>query len=351
MFNGMSDSDKKKVLIIFLYAFVGVLVYVVVKYVLYLAAPFVVALLIACAADAPVSWLNRKLKIKRAVAGIIVLTLVTVITAAVIIYVGYFAVNEFGMFARNYGTYLGMLNDEALKMCTCIDDGFGLEVGSSYRFINNNISQTFVDIINKGVSYVLGCSVGITKSLIMWFTAIFITLTAAVFIISDYGKICKSCREGTYSGGFNICFAKMIRFGVVFLKTQLIIMTITMLICTFGLILIKNPYAVLIGILIGLLDALPVFGTGTVLIPWTVICLIMGRYINAAILFSVYIICYMVREILEPKLMGSSLGIHPVIMLMAMYAGILLFGVAGLILGPAAYIVISEIMAYIKKVL
>ena len=70
-------------------------------------------------------------------------------------------------------------------------------------------------------------------------------------------------------------------------------------ICIAGLLLIHNPYAVVIGILIGLVDALPFFGTGTVLIPWAVILLLFRNYYAGAVLLSVYVMTYFVREIME----------------------------------------------------
>ena len=92
-------------------------------------------------------------------------------------------------------------------------------------------------------------------------------------------------------------------------------------ICIAGLLLIHNPYAVVIGILIGLVDALPFFGTGTVLIPWAVILLLFRNYYAGAVLLSVYVMTYFVREIMESKCMGDRLGIAPFTMLMVIFTG------------------------------
>lgn len=351
MFNGIGDREKRKLLIVFLYVAVAVMVYIVMRYVLYLAAPFIISLLIAFAVDKPVTWLNKKMKLPRAAGGVIVLFVIILFAGAGLGYVGYLAINELKAFAGNYGDYVGMINEGTFLLCDRIDHGLGITEGSTYRFIDGNIGDMLKKTGESITSFILGSSVDFTKKIFVWVAAVFISITAAVFMVHDFDKIRKIYREGSMSGGLNICFGKMFKFGIVFVRTQLIIMAITMSICTIGLVILKNPYAVLIGILIGLLDALPVFGTGTVLIPWTVIYLIMGRFTKAAVIFSVYLICYSIREVLEPHLMGNTLGIHPVIMLITMYSGVILFGVAGFILGPASYIVITEIMEYVKKVL
>ena len=75
--------------------------------------------------------------------------------------------------------------------------------------------------------------------------------------------------------------------------------------------IIRSPYAVVLGIIVGIVDALPVFGTGTILIPWAVFNVIMRNYWAAGVLLVAYVITYFVREIMESKCMGDRLGISP----------------------------------------
>ena len=69
-----------------------------------------------------------------------------------------------------------------------------------------------------------------------------------------------------------------------------------------------NPYALLLGVLIGIIDALPVLGTGTVFIPWCIILFVMGKYSSAVAILVIYLVAYYTRELLEPKLMGAGFG-------------------------------------------
>lgn len=127
------------------------------------------------------------------------------------------------------------------------------------------------------------------------------------------------------------------------LKTQVVIMTVTTVLCVLGLFAIGNAYAFLLGIGIGILDALPVFGTGTVLIPWGIICLVQGKLQRGIILLGLYVVCYFVRQILEARIMGGQVGLSALETLVSMYVGLQLFGIAGFLLGPIGLLLIGDL--------
>ena len=131
--------------------------------------------------------------------------------------------------------------------------------------------------------------------------------------------------------------------GNAWVKTQLIIMLITSLLCIVGLTLIGNPYSVLFGVGIGLLDALPVFGTGSVLIPWGILLLVKKSWGKAAVILGLYVICYFLRQVMEAKIMGSQVGLSALETLMSMYVGLELFGIAGFLLGPVGLLMIEDL--------
>ena len=137
----------------------------------------------------------------------------------------------------------------------------------------------------------------------------------------------------------------------VYFRVQLIIMSINIVVCSTAFLMIGNPYAILLGVLTGIIDALPIFGTGTVLIPWAVGSLLFGRVKNAVILVVLYIVTYFVREIMESKCMGDRMGIAPFTMLAVIYIGILVYGVVGFILGPISYCIIKALVLYLKSIL
>ena len=119
--------------------------------------------------------------------------------------------------------------------------------------------------------------------------------------------------------------------------------------CSIGLKLAGSEYAVLTGIVIALLDALPVIGSGTILIPWAIIDIFIGNYKAALILAVVYALCAALREVLEAKLMGNSMGVNEFYMLAATFIGMNLFGLWGIILGPVGLVHILELLRQLKE--
>ena len=94
--------------------------------------------------------------------------------------------------------------------------------------------------------------------------------------------------------------------------------------------------ALLLAAVTALVDALPVFGTGTVLLPWAAVCLLAGQAPRAVALAALYAVISAVRSLLEPKVMAAQAGLPPLAALAAMYAGFRALGVAGMILLPMA---------------
>lgn len=127
---------------------------------------------------------------------------------------------------------------------------------------------------------------------------------------------------------------RLSRFSRHYLRAYLLLGLITFVEMFAGLSIIGVPYAFLFAILIAVVDFLPVFGTGTVLIPWAVIRFITQDTRGGLGLLILYGVSVIVREVAEPRLLGASLGIHPLLSLASMYAGLQLFGLPGMILSP-----------------
>ncbi|MBO7250524.1 MAG: sporulation integral membrane protein YtvI [Clostridia bacterium] len=128
-----------------------------------------------------------------------------------------------------------------------------------------------------------------------------------------------------------------------YLRAYLLIMLITFAEVSVGLLILRVPYAFLIALGVALVDMLPIFGTGAVLIPWAIVSFILKDVGTATGLLIIYGVATIVREVIEPKIIGASLGIHPLITLFAMFASLRFFGVAGLLLSPFILIMIKEI--------
>ena len=126
-----------------------------------------------------------------------------------------------------------------------------------------------------------------------------------------------------------------------YLRAALLLALITFAEMFAGLMILRKPYAFLLALLIAFVDFLPVLGTGTVLIPWGVAELLLGNTSSGLGLLILYGVSAVLREIIEPHLVGRSLGIHPLVSLFSVYAGYRLFGVPGMIAAPLAVAVIK----------
>lgn len=129
------------------------------------------------------------------------------------------------------------------------------------------------------------------------------------------------------------------------LRAQAILMGLTFGVLSLGLLVMRVELAILIAAGVALLDALPVFGTGTVLLPWAVVSALGGNLGRAAALLCLYGAVWMLRSLLEPKLVADRVGLHPLAALIAMYGGFTLFSVAGMILAPIAAVVLKQLHA------
>lgn len=118
------------------------------------------------------------------------------------------------------------------------------------------------------------------------------------------------------------------------LLAQFKLMGVTFSILAGGFLLLRIPYAPVWALLVSVVDALPVLGTGTVLLPWALVCFLQREGARAIGLIGVYLTISLTRSMLEPRLLGRHLGLDPLVTLMAMYAGYKLWGFAGLILAP-----------------
>ncbi|MFY9213545.1 MAG: AI-2E family transporter [Tissierellaceae bacterium] len=134
-----------------------------------------------------------------------------------------------------------------------------------------------------------------------------------------------------------------------YLKAQIILMILTFIIFSIGLVIVDAPFPLLMGTIIALVDILPVLGSGIILIPWTVISLLSGNSDLALGLAMVYIIGSLIRQLLEPKITGDKMGIKPIYTFLASLLGTIILGPIGVILGPIFAVIIKSISTNLKK--
>lgn len=129
-----------------------------------------------------------------------------------------------------------------------------------------------------------------------------------------------------------------------FLKAQLKLSALCFLLVLGGFLLLGIPYAPLWALFTAVVDAVPVLGTGTVLIPWSLICFLQGQQAQAIGLLGIYIVAFLARTILEPRLVGGQLGLDPLMTLAALYTGYRIWGFGGMLLSPVLCVAAMELL-------
>ena len=140
------------------------------------------------------------------------------------------------------------------------------------------------------------------------------------------------------------------RFGFSYLRAALLLMLFTFVLLFLGFRLLGIPYALLLASLIAFIDLLPILGTGTVLIPWSIFCFLSHRFSSGIGLLLLFFVITVGKQILEPKIVGKSIGLSPLLTLTATYAGWHHFGYVGLILFPIASAVLLRLLPEREKI-
>ena len=295
-----------------------------------------------------VVFLNTRLKINGKVAAVAVVGTIGAIMVAVLAFVYTRVSEQIKVLVKNVDQFVYILKDCLFSVCELVGNTFGVNTNEVYHVIEIRMGQVVKRAGDSFVDNIFVNTTGFAKSTMDFIVLLVFVFTAIIYMAKNMKSIKQMLNE--------CYFAKEIRelrdlFGQVFLayiKAQLIIMVVVTVICAIGLYILKNPYSLSIALLIGVVDALPLLGTCVILLPWTLIALLQGEYFYGAMLFTIFVLCYMAREFIEPRVMGKKMGINPVLSLIAVYVGYTLFGFFGMIIGPFVFVIILRIMKTIR---
>lgn len=175
------------------------------------------------------------------------------------------------------------------------------------------------------------------------------SILSAFFFLKDEDKLVDIILQNGGDGFLKkvLGFKKIISMALSgYFKAQLILMSIIFVILSFFLVLFRVKYSVFIAFATALVDAIPVFGTGFILLPWAAYEFLTGTNSLGFGLIALYGVCTLTRQILEPKILSSKIGLPPLLTIFGVFLGYKLFGIIGLILGPVFTLIF---VTYIQK--
>ena len=333
--------------------FVFLMFWLGIRFLLPLLLPFLLGGALALTAEPLVRFLCRRLHLPRSVGAGIGVSAAFVSIALLGLMVCAFLFRELGILAG----ILPDLADTAHSGIQLLRDRL-MELSSrspqSIRpLLEQNVSTFFsggTAVLNRGLQYMLGLAGNLLKylpdSALGFGTAVIsgFMISAKLPVIRKW-LLRRLSRERLQP---ILAAFRRIRTAVgCWLLAQLKLAGVTLLILTLGLMLLRIPHAPLWAAGITLVDAFPVLGTGTVLLPWALICFLQQDGARAIGLLGIYAVISITRSVLEPRLVGRELGLDPLVTLMALYAGYKLWGIGGMLLAPL--LTVTAIQLFPKK--
>ena len=331
-------NKKKQFIVNTIYIFlIGFIAYIFFKYTLSLVSPFIFAFVIAYLLKKPARVISLSTKLPRKIVSFLIVLIFYSIAGVLVSLVGVKLVstvsriiylipevyeNQLGPFLIT--TFNGIekavyrLDPEVVEVLNAGFDQFLSSLGENVTNISLALVGSLSDIASSLPAFLI-------KILLMIISTFFIAIdfdVLASFIKRQYSKRGNEIINTTKQYMGNTLF--------VVIRSYALIMSITFVELSIGLSIIGIPNAILIALLITMFDILPVLGTGGIMIPWTTMTFFLGNYQTAMGLLAVYIFVTIIRNILEPKIVGAQLGIHPVVAIMSMFVGANLLGIIGL---------------------
>lgn len=304
--------------------------------------PFIIALILAILFEPLVLFVQDKVKIKRVWS----VTLVFTTFFAFVFWLIYISASKLVKEAFALSKALPGL----IEKITSGDSVFTTFYNSFSAENQTYIKNTFFNLIGKVTEFLTsyaGSFFTVIKAFPAYFVAFIVFMVAVYIIAIELPTLriafLKYFEKGQSQKKIEIVMDKLKVAIVGFLRAQLIFSTLTFIICVIGLNIIGINFVVLFSLLIVIVDLLPILGTGSVLVPWAVYLGVTGEIYQAVGLLILFLVITVFRRIIEPKLLGDSIGLKPLPTLISMYVGFEVMGIMGMIIGPAIMIVVQAL--------
>lgn len=367
----METVEKRRKLLINIayYAVILGLFYIFMKYAFWLFFPFLFAFLTAAIIQRPVNFLSRKTHMKKGLASGILIMLIFAVFVLLLVFVGAKAVTEMqglvqwiGSKMESIPSLLASVKEGLISLASHLPDSIestavnGIEqlfaelLGSANQLAENEssgassviggfLSRFDFSVLSKPVSGVWNTAKQIPTVLV----AFIISVISACFLTSGYDDIVNFIKRQlpvekrrTLSQTKSIFFSTIIKL----FKSYMTIICVTFVEMIIGLSVFKligiynSEYMASIALIVAFVDIFPVLGTGTILIPWAIISFLTGKVGLGIGLVVLYGVITVIRQIVEPKLVATNLGLPPIVTIMCMYIGLQVFGVIGIFMAP-----------------
>lgn len=312
--------------------------------------PFLIGFIISLLIEPIIKMISRGTKLTRRTSAIIVLLCIFTILITLIVWGSVSLISESAELLQSLNIYIEKIYNQIQKYINSIEFD-RLEIPRQVISIIETSTNNFLDFVTKWVSgFLTSILQGIT-SLPVIGIYIVITILSTYFICADRLFILDQFEHHfpkLWVRKFGIHLKKLISTLGSYLKAEATLILISFIevligLCIFKWIGLNVEYPLLAALGIGFVDALPILGSGTVMIPWAIISAVNGDLKLGIAIFILYVIILVVHQLLEPKIVSNNLGIHPIFTLIAMYTGFKISGIIGLFIGPIVLIILQNV--------
>ena len=313
--------------------------------------PFVIAFILSLLIEPVIRFCMKKLKMRRKISAILIFVIVLSLIIGLIVWGIVTLVSEASNFLGNINYHFDKIKDASQNLISNLNfdkiklsDELKVLLGSTSNDLIQTASEWIKSIITKLLN-VLTSIPTIGLYIVITILALYFMCTDKIYMLDQIEhhlpekwvkKLAKHIKALSKSLG---CY----------LKAQLKLILISFFISLIGLYIfsisgmnVKYPLMIAIGIAI--VDALPIFGSGTVMVPWAVISAFNGDIKLGVSILVLWIIMCIVRQIIEPRIVSGQIGIHPIFTLIAMYTGFRFLGFIGMFIGPIVLIILKIFM-------
>lgn len=314
--------------------------------------PFVVGWILALLANPLVRFLERRVKLVRRHGSMLIIIAALAIVIGLFYGAGLLVYREMGSFLADapeiYQSVIAEI-ENALQNGRKLAEYFPQNLQPPLLAFSNNLDGLFGKLVSRAAEPTVQIAGHVAKSIPNLLVNMVIIILSSYLFLADRESIMRWLKEHLPAFVFRyIEYMKRDAKGLIggYFLAQFRIMCVVALILAAGFLVLGVRYGVLLAFLTAILDFLPIFGTGTVLFPWAVVKLFAGEYAYATGLILLYILTQVVRQIIQPKIVGESMGLPPLMTLFLLYLGFKLRGLTGMILAVPVGLVFINFYKY-----
>lgn len=314
--------------------------------------PFVVGWILALLANPLVRFLERRVKLVRRHGSMLIIIAALAIVIGLFYGAGLLVYREMESFLADapeiYQSVIAEI-ENALQNGRKLAEYFPQNLQPPLLAFSDNLDGLFGKLVSRAAEPTVQIAGHVAKSIPNLLVNMVITILSSYLFLADRESIMLWLKGHLPAFIFRyIEYMKRDAKGVIggYFLAQFRIMCVVALILAAGFLVLGVRYGVLLAFLTAILDFLPIFGTGTVLFPWAVVKLFAGEYAYATGLILLYILTQVVRQIIQPKIVGESMGLPPLMTLFLLYLGFKLRGLTGMILAVPVGLVFINFYKY-----